>query len=312
MRIRVIDLANNFYKDTKEKKQQNDLQDEDEEQVLGEYCCLGYFDALNIWKIECGELRENEIRKKVNQIVMNGLDGSCNRKSIICITDNDTKDECFWEQAKKMPFLFVSLVRINPTFSNSDESKTLITAIKEINLTEDVIAYYTYDHSDMVLLKYGENYLQDLEMVLSLYHSINVFKMYSVFAVREEVLNNCENIVDAKVNCRLSITVKDMSKVDDFLANLGNFLYEKNECYKKHMKCYDTLGNSDLLVEISQVSIRKLLCCYKMGQILTHINDFYKDALYNVESQIFAKSGRGWNMDVERDSTKEEKENCQV
>ena len=52
------------------------------------------------------------------------------------------------------------------------------------------------------------------------------------------------------------------------------------------VKFYQTLGNSDCLIEISQVPIKQMLRCYKMGELLTHTNKFYKDAFFNVESQF--------------------------
>ena len=41
MRIRVVDLVNNFYND-------ENFQSRDKTKRLGEYCCLGYFDALDV------------------------------------------------------------------------------------------------------------------------------------------------------------------------------------------------------------------------------------------------------------------------
>ncbi len=289
MRIRVIDLANNFYKDEQSVYAPDGDLNANRRKELGEYCCLGYFDALEVRQIGLEGEENINIRKKVNQMMMKHLDGGCSRKNIICVTNDDEEDERFWKQAQNMPFLFISLIRVN--YEDEDargRKQTLHEIIQRINEYEQMIAYYTYDHSDIVVLKCGREYLEDIGEVLSLRRGIKVFKTYSVFAVRETVLDTCEEVQDEIVNCRLNAAVKSMCQVEAFLAELKDFLSKGNiEAVK--IKCYDTLGNNDLLIEISHVSLRQLLKCYKMGELLTHTHPFYQCAFFNVQSQLFGE-----------------------
>lgn len=292
MRIRVIDLANNFYKDGQSANVQDGTLDDNRRKELGEYCCLGYFDALEVRQIDFDGKGNINIRKKVNQMMMKHLDGGCSRKNIICVTDDDKRDENFWAQAQNMPFLFVSLIRVN--YENGDgrgRKQKLCEIIRRINEQGQMIAYYTYDHSDIVVLKYGKEYLRDVGKVLSLRRGMNVFKTYSVFAVKETVLDSCAEVQDEIVNCRLHAAVKDMCKVEDFLEEIKDFL-GKGEMGTVNIKCYDTLGNNDLLIEISHVSIRQLLKCYRMGELLTHTHPSYQRAFFNIQSQLFG-DGKG-------------------
>lgn len=289
MKIRVIDLANNFYKDGQLVNAQGGDLNANRRKELGEYCCLGYFDALEVRPIEFDGEENINIRKKVNQMMMKHLDGGCSRKNIICVTNDDEGDERFWKQAQNMPFLFISLIRVNyeEEYGRSRKQK-LHEIIRRINEHEQMIAYYTYDHSDIVVLKCGSEYLEDIGEVLSLRREMNVFKTYSVFAVRETVLDTCEEMQDEIVNCRLNAAVKSMCQVDFFLAELKDFL-SKGKTGAVNIKCYDTLGNNDLLIEISHVSLRQLLRCYRMGELLTHTHPFYQCAFFNVQSQLFGE-----------------------
>lgn len=285
MRVRLIRLANNFYKDEQQEQREEETGSRDGK--LGEYCCLGYFDALDVQLVEEGEGWGAGIRKKVNWMTVDGLDGSCSKKNIICVTNEDEKDEAFWAYAKEMPCLFVSLIRIRRGKESEEEVNRSIAKINGEGKCG--LAYYTYDHSDMVIVNAGKKYSDGLRVILSLYKKISVFKMYSVFAVKEEELENCSVIQDEIVNCRLSATVKDIGKAKAYQSILDSFLRKGTEPVPEEFRIvpFHTLGNEDILIEIRHVPIRKLLRCYKMGSLLTHTNDDYKAAFFNIESQIF-------------------------
>ena len=208
MRIRVLELVNNFYKD-KGMEGQAEATEADRKQELGEYCCLGYFDALNVKTLTCDSRREMNVRREAERMAVENLEGKDNRKNIICITDNESGDETFWNETKDMPFLFVSLIRIK-----SSGEHTLREIVGEINdENEKTMAYYTYGHSDIVVFRTGNKYLENIDSVLLMYEDVNIYKMYSVFAVKECVLENCEGIQDEMVNCRLNGAVQNMDHV---------------------------------------------------------------------------------------------------
>lgn len=283
MRVRVIQMINNFYKDGENNSLGTGANNDD---VLGEYCCMGHFDALHIELVEWNENEEGEsIRDKINATVVEKFKGLYNIRNVVCVTDSDAKDDTFWEEAAAMPYLFVSLVRIKHT----DEGKFKKTSdlIKDFNELKNVMAYYTYDHSEIVVVRAGISYVQGFKAVLSMYENVNVLKMYSMFAVREKELERCETIQDEIIDCRLSAAIKSQENVGRYVGKLRDYLQEGNDLPEEFkIECYQTLGNSDCLIDISRVPIRKLLRCYKMGRLLTHTNELYGDAFFNVESQF--------------------------
>ena len=282
MKIRMLRLASNFYKDQTQYPPSpspiGDIQ-----QALGKYCCIGYFDALDIQPIPLKENSKRSIRRELSNVAIKGLDGSYNRKNIICITDQDKKDLEFWEEAEKNPFLFVSMIRTTQDESTEKpNAKSIHEIIDGINQKAHSIAYYTYDHSEIVVFISGVSYLSNLQRILAYYNTINVFKMYTIAAVQEKDLETCTSFDEEIVKCILRATVKNMPEAQKFLAEFKNFLSPYV------LQCYDTLGDSDLLIEIPSINIAKLLSCYKMGNLLTHTNPFYMKAFFNIETQIFS------------------------
>lgn len=282
MRARIITLANNFYQDEENKSEITDWKKE-----LEEYCCLGYFDALGVQKIDGSS---QEIRDCVHRISVERLKGNCSRRNVVCISSNVSKDDAFWERAHGQPCLFVSLIRVK---RDMEKVQDLQKIINEINRKEDMIAYYTYDHSEVVVVKSDSGYLDGMKSVLSLYQYMDIFKMYSVFAVKEEELDLCRGIKEEEVDCLLSALVKDRTKVEGYIENLERFLGETPGLSERFsITSVDTLGKCDLLVEICNVSLRRLLRAYKMGGLLTHTNSEYRKVFFNIESQLFSCVGR--------------------
>ena len=73
MRVRVIQMINNFYKDGENNSSGTDA---DRDAVLGEYCCMGHFDALHIELVKWDENEgEESIRDKINETVMEKFKG---------------------------------------------------------------------------------------------------------------------------------------------------------------------------------------------------------------------------------------------
>jgi len=287
MQARIITLANNFYQDEELKGNENKRTAVDSQRELEEYCCLGYYDALGVKKIRGSS---QQIRDYVNMISMEGLKGDCSRRNIVCIPDNEEKDDAFWKNADKHPCLFVSLIRIK---WNEGQRQDLKEIIGKINEKQDMMAYYTYDHSEAVVVKYDSGYLDGMKSVLSLYESIEIFKMYSIFAVKEKELIECGTIKDEEVDCILNATVKDRNEAEKHIRNLEEFLRKAPDLSPEFsVTPIDTLGKSDLLVEICHVPIRQLLRAYKMGGLLTHTNREYNRNFFNIESQLFACAGR--------------------
>lgn len=277
-------MINNYYKDEGDK----DVVLEEETKVeLGEYCCLGHFDALHIELLEYpGQINES-VRAEINSIVVKKFKGDYNIRNVVCVTFDDTKDENFWNVAAGRPFLFVSLVNIKQTNERDLEEK-----VRLLNSEDNIMAYYTYDHSEIAILRTEESYIRGFNKILLLYDIIDVFKMYTVFSIREEVLQECKNIREEMIACRLLVTVKNLNEAGVFRRELARILQMED----REIKMYQTCGNNDCILEIPQVSIKDILHCYKMGNLLTHTNSLYKNAFFNVETQFLIEGRQNGSM----------------
>ena len=256
--------------------------------ALGEYCSLGHFDALHVELLDCEKEQLNpNVRAKINETVVKKFDGRYNTRNVVCVTYDDAGDEEFWKGAGGKPFLFVSLVNIKQI--GAQELENLIRSFNRIN---NVMAYYTYDHSEIAVLRAEESYVHGFKEILCLYDKMDIFKMYTVFAIKEDALEECENVCEEVIDCRLFATVKNRGKAGEFKKELANVLQKEDT----EIKMYQTLGNSDCILEIPQISIKKILYCYKMGRLLTHTNEYYKQAFFNIESQFLVEGKENESM----------------
>ncbi len=78
-----------------------------------------------------------------------------------------------------------------------------------------------------------------------------------------------------------------MDEVETYIEILQNTLELNAVDENLKIKHFYALGGRDIVIDIPKVSLKKLLRCYKMGELLTHTNNFYKKAFFNVESAIF-------------------------
>lgn len=292
MKLRVIQLINNFFRDA-------DCSDENREKALGTYFTFGYFDALQVAEgKDFSETEENLIYKELDALAVETLDGTCSRRNLVCIADNKDKDKTFWELAEQYPYLFVSLIRLRHD-AGSMENMDRVIADSENDST--AIAYYSYNHSELVIVKLENCYNNGMKFVLGLRRQLNTLNMYSIFSVREDMLKSKNKLFDKiekeEVSVRLRIMIKNDQKISNFLQKLENILFQdetrvnENSPEKEFVKYY-TLGSYDLTVEIERVEMYKLLLCYGMGSLLTHTNEFFGEAVYNIETEILVKGER--------------------
>lgn len=275
MLVRVIQLMNNYYRDNVSEKKE----------PLGEYCVLGCYDAMSILDAEETEnFSETGIVRGISQLAFEKYDGTCNRQNIICVTEEKEKDEKFWENAKNAPYLFVTMGRI--LFNGEQDTKTLKEQVKDINKAPDVMAYYTYSHSELIILRCGTSYEKCMKNIFSTNEKLKIFKSFSIFGVREEVLEKLDNIEHEIVSVRLNGIVHDRIAAQNFINKLETiFADESSESHTK-VTAYDTLGARDLIIEISQVDMHQLLTWYRMGEMLTHAADTYCRSFFNIETEI--------------------------
>lgn len=277
MIVRVIQMVNNIFKD------ETGCGEGDKEKPLGEYCVFGYFDAMSI-----GQPRSMDKDVRTWEILgnedVNGLNSYCTKKNIICISSSEEKEKDFWEKSEVYPLLFVSTIRLNDEESN----KTIHTTVEQLNNFDKCIVYYSFEHSELVVINMEEQYTKGVESVCKIYDYFKVLNIYTIFSVKESMLSSegQENkVIDENVKCRLRAVIKDENSVNSFLKDLKAELFGSVKS-KDNIHVYNALGNMDILIELNDVSFCKLLSCYRMGALLTHTNPKYDEAFYNVETEI--------------------------
>lgn len=289
MKIRVIQLINNYFKD------KNDI-NENRTNALGEYCTFGYFDALHVEKErELYDTEDNLIWKNIDEIAVNTLDGTCNRRNLVCIVEEEDKDIRFWNRAEESPYLFISLISIKHGLEPIMAIQKKMAAMSD---DETAMLYYSYNHSELVIAKLAKSYIAGMRFVLEQRKQFNALNMYSIFSVREAILKpeaEIQNEIECeKVKVRLRLMIKNDREIDGFLQSLWETLFKRetqtNETFQtKSFEKFYTLGSSDMVVEIDSVEMYKLLSCYGMGNLLTHTNEQFEKAVYNIETEILIK-----------------------
>lgn len=269
MIVRRIQLKNNLYKDNGQVK--------DGSKPLGEYCVLGYFDALNISQEYDGHEGAWAI---LSEGVIEEMDGSCAVRSLLCVSKDRDKDAAFWGGKVAFPLLFISIIRLKESIDSSD----LIKRMDVLNQSDDKMAYFSYEHSELIVFMKTRSYSKGYSFSQKLHENFQIYKMYTIFSVKEATLESYNviksDIIDECVDCRLRAIVKDWSLVDEMKEKLENAL-EVSGISARRM-----LGNTDVLLEINNVSLSKLLVHYKMNKLLTHSNPEYQRVFYNVETEI--------------------------
>lgn len=305
MKIRIIQLINNFFKD-------ENGTDENREKALGTYCTFGYFDALQV--DEDNYAGDNQIWKKIDGVTVRTLDGTCSRRNLICIAEQEEKDRKFWECAKDYPYLFLSLIRMKRAEEATDTIRRMMDEMEE---DDTKIAYYSYNHSELVIAKLENSYKAGMNFVLSLRRTLNALNLYSIFSVREEKLKDKSglpgSIAAETVSVRLRLMIKNDYETDFFLQKLWEALFkdeiwDKKVSEKENFEKSYTLGSSDMIIEIEQIEMYKLLSCYEMGNLLTHTNKQFGKAVYNIETEILIKGAHienGKSMDCGEDGKTE-------
>lgn len=277
----MIQLRNSFYRDEPEM-----LEEQDRKTALGSYCVLGYFDALEIHPAE----EPDKIWSKRSQISMEKSIKRCNSRVLVCISMNDSYDEEFWREQNQKPFYFTSLVRVRQEKLKSED---LTEKLKEINQMDpdpsknNEIGYLSYDHSEVVVIYKTDRYSDGMSHIAELKNRFSILKMYTIFAISERVLQTDDvlesEIREEQLDVRFHAKIKDFQNAENFYSKLKKELQEINVPIYR----YDTLGGNDWLMEADGLSLHWLLKNYRMGNLLTHTNEEYEKAFFNLETEMF-------------------------
>lgn len=289
MIIRLMQFINNFYKDAQENSCHTQGTPE-----LGAYCSFGYFDAFQTSITSKIENRRNDIWNILKDATLEQLDETCSRRNLICGIKDDNKDITFWVEAKNCLFLFITMIRLKNPYENIE---SLENSVGIINNESDAIAYYSNDHCELVVAKFCNNYKIGVEHVMNLRREMSVLKMYTIFSVREDILanaTNCDQInKEERINCRLTSVVKSQAEAEKFIEKLYNLLSNNGQDQEMSVTQYNTFGGSDMLIDIHNVIFAKILECYSTKQkgLLTHFNNDYSEAFYNIETEFLLREG---------------------
>lgn len=302
MKVTIIQLINSFYKDG------NEVASEDVEQQnkepLGEFCVLGYFDAMKVTEKEIEPDKENML-EKASDCFLDNLKGRSNYRTLICIPVLENTNPNFWEDVNT-PFYFVSMVRVKT--NGFGELKEKIR--KSYSADEKSINYYSYDHSDVISVYKTNRYTDGIKHIEKLQQEIEAYKVYTIMAVRESVLERPEiikkHIVDEMIDCRLHVVMKDLIKARQYCNKIKRLLAFNNADVS--FAQYNTLGSGDILLEIDNISFGSLLAFYKTGEILTHNHPDYLGSVFNIETRIVEHKEREQYGKLDMGQFREDKE----
>lgn len=273
--IRILQLKNNFYWNN----------EKTDRKALGEYCVLGYFDALDITEAVKTEVIECNTWEQLGELT-SGRGRSLRCRTLVCVTEQREKDEAFWNDRTKA-FYFITMIRIKKNASAEDKWGAIE---KELPKSGNYITYLSYDHSEIIVVTKTNTYSEGSRSVRLIRKVCDAVKTYTVFAVREDVLRSYNDInnqlTQEKVCCRLHCMVRNYEKAETFRKELEDHFSKRHDNASIAVRKYETYGGYDWLLEIDGVSISSVLECYKMGEMLTHSNKDYAAAFFNVESEI--------------------------
>lgn len=276
--IRILQLKNNFYWNS----------GETEGEALGEYCVLGYFDALDISEADQANVTGFNTWERLGGLTLKQKNAlSC--RSLVCVTEQQKKDEAFWNDETRVLY-FITMVRINKIASAEDKRREI--EKNESLSSENHISYLSYDHSEIIVVTKTNTYSEGIRDVKRIREICNAVKTYTVFAVREDALQSYGSIygkmTQENVCCRLHCMVRDYGKAEKFRKELEAHFSKRNG-HSVEIRKFETFGGCDWLMEVDNVSISSVFECYKMGKMLTHSNENYRESFFNVESEILVK-----------------------
>lgn len=275
---------NSFYRD----KAEGDFE------VSGEYCCLGYFDALNVNLIGTFE---NEVagnmREKVYEQIIKTVDGKCSQKNIICVTEKEQQDAEFWEKKEQMPYLFVTMMHVQQDTDDSmdqtkafaeyggngqetfadDESKKEKSLVECVNESKDSIAYYTYDHCEVVIAHYDKSYEEGVKFIFKLLEDKRVYKLYSTFCILQGLVEDKDKLVamidKENVTCLLRVSLKDFKEYKTFLIELKKKFQNRNKENKTKAEVGETIENKNAAnAELSETIENKAVVNAELSEMV--------------------------------------------
>lgn len=296
------------------------------EQVLkSQYSCWGHFDGLNIEVVQeksqeevAGEGQSQQapvselwaaIQKK--QEYLYGGYSNQNIGIFRCISGTGERQDigtAFWREAESMPFCAVGVLQLKNPLEYDEVSEKIEKAYysPEINCCEsrkcNVLAYATYENADLVVLLYS-NSLRLMEKRLQEVEAIpEVEYLYSVIGVAEKYLDECRkeneffeqwNNTKCFINEPLGrITLELVAKGKSAVNGVKTLLMDIQQQTKgrvigcENVLYSHTIGHTSAVMTIKETDVKTLLYLTVPNGIITHQNELYGNAIYNIETSF--------------------------
>lgn len=275
-----------------------------------DFSCLGYYDGLNITKIE----QKDKIFPMADVWQETGaqikkLRGRFSNQNIGLFRCNDLGGT--WNDLEELPFMAVGFIRVKDNVKASELYATLenrpIYNEEYIGGICKVLTYYTFDNADLVVLARG-NSIVLLEKIFQWIEDIEeIVYLHSILGIDENYLKDCErskNILDnwngrkCFINEKIhNLNIQLATSGDDSVLTLFKSKIEHWRTWgnaegqdKKgldNISYSHMMGHGNININISDSNVGALLLLLLPGGVLTHQNGVYGKGLYNIETDVF-------------------------
>ena len=273
---------------------------ENMEKINADYSAFGYFDGLSMEVYQ-----DNKFPISVSDF---GSNEQCDHYCIAAFRKDSKTDADFWKAGNE-PYIFISFLRL------SKASNKLSKIVDEIENNNNAVCYHTLDNSDLLVCIRRKRYSEGYFDINSYYDAIqkidpgnSLQKGFSVMVISQAVLNQLANEAELKsskmseeaaveltvigeeiISCSLRGIIRKWDEFSAFMNELKLLLNSQDVTIKE----YGVLGSDDLIIEIDHVSANKFFRLFGDGMLLTHGNSIYRNAFYNLKTEIFMSLSKG-------------------
>lgn len=277
--IRFIKLFNH-YPDDDAKDDNNTTNNK----PLGVYCAFGYHDAISVSVPE--EIKDSySICDNKSQSVTDHVDGTYTIEALSCLFSSTyaKKEESFWNLEDSLQYRFITVIRIGEDVQKEKIQKV----IDDYNSKSDVMVYYSLEHCELLTVIRTDSYVAGMEMVKEICGNFSTSKSFTIFAIPEEALKSKDNFNTENVDVLLKCSIKNYECAEQYFEELIKILQKHNDNFS--FDKYDIFGEYDIIIIIKDIQLREILPLYSMGEILTHSNEEYNEAFYNIETSFICR-----------------------
>lgn len=278
--IRFIKLFNHYPDDDVAKDDNNTTNNK----PLGVYCAFGYHDAISVSVPE--EIKDSySICDNKSQSVTDHVDGTYTIEALSCLFSSTyaKKEESFWNLEDSLQYRFITVIRIGEDVQKEKIQKV----IDDYNSKSDVMVYYSLEHCELLTVIRTDSYVAGMEMVKEICGNFSTSKSFTIFAIPEEALKSKDNFNTENVDVLLKCSIKNYECAEQYFEELIKILQKHNENFS--FDKYDIFGEYDIIIIIKDIQLREILPLYSMGEILTHSNEEYNEAFYNIETSFICR-----------------------